>query len=177
MFVKSHETKSFIISNDLRQHIYVRLMVDQYPELAFSTPLSQVIPPGQEAGFDIVFCSQTVKLFNAPITYYINDRPFNFLVQAQADPVSLELNKKKLTFVFPDDSIEMQHTEKVKLTNFGNADAKFKWTNASHIFEPKPMEGIVKSGANIDVEVTFRPPGSTKIDDELLILKIEDGAD
>lgn len=80
VFVKSSETKSFIISNDLRQHIYVRLMVDQYPELAKSSPLSQVIPPGQEAGFDIVFCSQTVKIFNAPITYYINDRPFTFLV-------------------------------------------------------------------------------------------------
>lgn len=33
-------------------------MVDQYPELRNSTPLSQVVPPGQEAGFDIVFCSQ-----------------------------------------------------------------------------------------------------------------------
>jgi len=32
-------------------------MVDAYPELQMSTPLSQVIPPGQEAGFDIVFCS------------------------------------------------------------------------------------------------------------------------
>jgi hypothetical protein len=34
VFVKSTSTKSFIISNDLRQHIYVRMMVDQYPELA-----------------------------------------------------------------------------------------------------------------------------------------------
>lgn len=82
VFVKSQTVRSFNVSNDLRQNIYVRLMVDQYPELQQSTPLSQVIPPGQEAGFDIVFCSQKVKTFNAPITYYINDRPFNFLVQA-----------------------------------------------------------------------------------------------
>jgi hypothetical protein len=87
-----------VVTNDLRQHIYVRLMVDAYPELRMSSPLSQVIPPGQEAGFDIVFCSQSVKSFSAPITYYINDRPFNFLVTAQADPVSLELSKKKLNF-------------------------------------------------------------------------------
>ena len=46
VFVKSETTKSFYISNDLRQNIYVRLMVDQYPELRNSTPLSQVIPPG-----------------------------------------------------------------------------------------------------------------------------------
>jgi len=88
----------------------VRLMVDQYPELAQSYPLSQVVPPGQEAGFDIVFCSKTVKIFNAPITYYINDRPFTFLVQAQADPVSLELSKKVLKFSFPDDNIDMFYT-------------------------------------------------------------------
>ena len=80
VFVKSSTTKSFIVTNDLRQHIYVRLLVDQYTELQQSSPLSQVIPPGQEAGFDIVFCSQTTKTFSAPITYYINDRPFNFLV-------------------------------------------------------------------------------------------------
>ena len=80
VFVKSETVKSFNISNELRQHIYVRLMVDQYPELRNSSPLSQGIPPGQEAGFDIVFCSQTVKSFNVPITYYINDRPFTFLV-------------------------------------------------------------------------------------------------
>lgn len=98
VFVKSHATKSFVVTNDLRQNIYVRLMVDQYPELQMSTPLSQVIPAGQEAGFDIVFCSQTVRSFSAPITYYINDRPFNFLVTAQSDPVSLELSKKKLHF-------------------------------------------------------------------------------
>lgn len=82
VFVKSNATKSFVVTNDLRQNIYVRLMVDAYPELQMSTPLSQVIPPGQEAGFDIVFCSQSVKSFSAPITYYINDRPFNFLVTA-----------------------------------------------------------------------------------------------
>jgi len=73
VFVKSSTTKSFIVTNDLRQHIYVRLLVDQYSELQQSSPLSQVIPPGQEAGFDIVFCSKETKTFSAPITYYIND--------------------------------------------------------------------------------------------------------
>jgi hypothetical protein len=40
VFVKSKATKSFVVTNDLRQNIYVRLMVDQYPELQMSTPLS-----------------------------------------------------------------------------------------------------------------------------------------
>lgn len=127
VFVKSQSTKSFIITNDLRQNIYVRLMVDAYPELRMSTPLSQVIPPGQEAGFDIIFCSQTITQFSAPITYYINDRPFNFLVTAQAEPASLELSKKNMKFNFSDDSMDMFVTQTLNLTNFGNATAKFNW--------------------------------------------------
>ena len=80
--MKSSTTKSFIVTNDLRQHIFVRLLVDRFPELCNSSPLSQVIPPGQEAGFDIVFCSHMVKTFKQTITYFINDRPFNFQVLA-----------------------------------------------------------------------------------------------
>jgi hypothetical protein len=55
-------------------------MVDAYPELQMSTPLSQVISPRQEAGFDLVFCCQSVYSLSALITYYIKERPFNFLV-------------------------------------------------------------------------------------------------
>ena len=40
VFVKSSTQKSFIVTNDLRQHIYVRLLVDQYPELQKRSPLS-----------------------------------------------------------------------------------------------------------------------------------------
>ena len=127
VFVKSSTTKSFIVTNDLRQHIYVRLLVDQYSELQQSSPLSQVIPPGQEAGFDIVFCSGTTKTFSAPITYYINDRPFNFLVQAQADPVVLDVSKKVLRFEFSDENMDMSVTEQLVISNHGNASASYRW--------------------------------------------------
>ena len=115
------------MTNDLRQHIYVRLLVDKYPELIQSSPLSQVIPPGQEAGFDIVFCSQTTKTFKVPITYFINDRPFNFQVLAQADAVVLDVSKKALKFEFDDDNMNMSVTETLTISNFGNANARFQW--------------------------------------------------
>jgi hypothetical protein len=174
VFVKSQATKSFVVTNDLRQNIYVRLMVDAYPELQMSTPLSQVIPPGQEAGFDIVFCSQTVKSFSGPITYYINDRPFNFLVTAQADPVSLELSKKKLQFNFNEDSMEMSATQSLMLTNYGNAPAKFTWQHPSQTFIPKPMTDDVPAGSSLKIDVVFNPNGP-KSDEETLFLKIQDG--
>jgi hypothetical protein len=58
VFVKSTATKSFVVTNDLRQHIHVRLVITD-KELMKTSPVSQVIPPGQEAGFDITFCSDS----------------------------------------------------------------------------------------------------------------------
>ena len=170
VFVKSSTTKSFIVTNDLRQHIYVRLLVDQYPELQQSSPLSQVIPPGQEAGFDIVFCSQTTKTFSAPITYYINDRPFNFLVQAQADPVVLDVSKKVLRFEFSDENMDMSVTEQLVISNQGNAKARYKWqVPSSGAFVPEPAVDEVAAGSSKSVQVTFRPT-SQRSEEELLVL-------
>ena len=175
VFVKSSTTKSFIVTNDLRQHIYVRLLVDQYPELQQSSPLSQVIPPGQEAGFDIVFRSETTKTFSAPITYYINDRPFNFLVQAQADPVVLDVSKKVLKFEFSEENMDMSVTEQLVISNHGNASASYRWqVPASMAFVPEPAVDEVAAGSSKSVQVTFRPTGQ-RSEEELLVLSIEDG--
>ena len=60
-----------------------------------------MIPPGQEAGFDITFCSDAPQAvnFKKDITYYINETtPFKFRVQAQAEPVTLDISKKVLKF-------------------------------------------------------------------------------
>jgi len=175
VFVKSSTTKSFIVTNDLRQHIYVRLLVDQYSELQQSSPLSQVIPPGQEAGFDIVFCSKETKTFSAPITYYINDRPFNFLVQAQADPVVLDVSKKVLRFEFSDENMDMTVTEQLVISNHGNASASYKWqVPPGMAFVPEPLEDEVAAGSSKSVQVTFRPTGQKEgksyIEEELLVL-------
>lgn len=175
VFVKSSTTKSFLVANDLRQHIYVRLLVDQHPELAQSSPLSQVIPPGQEAGFDIVFCSLTTKTFSAPITYYINDRPFSFLVQAQADPVVLDVSKKVLRFEFSDDNMDMSVTQSLVISNFGNAGAKYRWqVPASGAFVPEPLEDEVAAGASKNVLVTFKSTG-LRSEEEIMVLQIDDG--
>ena len=45
VFVKSTTTKSFVVTNDLRQHIHVRLVITD-KELMKTSPMSQVIPPG-----------------------------------------------------------------------------------------------------------------------------------
>ena len=125
-----------------------------------------------------MFCSQQVKSFNVPITYYINDRPFTFLVQAQADPVSLELSTKILRFAFTDDSndTEMSVKQTLEVTNQGNAPAKFSWENISKIYVPSPLSDIVPPGESRKVTVVFNPPGP-RVDEETLTMKIEDGAE
>jgi hypothetical protein len=138
----------------------VRLLVDKYPELAQSSPLSQVIPPGQEAGFDIVFCSQTVKTFEEKITYFVNDKPFNFGVHARADPVVLHVSKQMLKFEFDDDNMDMSVTETLTITNNGNAKARFHWvTPPTGTFMPDPPADEVAAGRHKQVKVTFRPQG------------------
>lgn len=78
----------------------MRLVIED-KELMKTNPVSQVIPPGQEAGFDITFCSDSPQAltFKKEVTYFINDSiPFKFRVQAIAKPVSLEVSKKNLKF-------------------------------------------------------------------------------
>lgn len=154
----------------------MRVLFDQYPELAQSTPVSQCIPPGQEAGFDIVFCSQKPKNFHAPVTYLINDRPFTFLVTASADPVSLALSKKTLKFNFNDESMDMSVKMALMVTNEGNAPAEFNWLYSTGVYTPSPLSDIVPAGGTKRVEINFNPAGP-KNDDEILIMQVKDGAD
>ncbi len=55
----------------------------------------------------------------------------------------------KLTFT--EDNAEMETSEILRLTNNGNAEAKFKWiTSEKKIFSVKPEEGTVPNGKYIE---------------------------
>ena len=71
--------------------------------------------------------------------------------------------------------MDMSITENVVITNTGNATAKFRWnTNNSGIFTCNPAEDEVGPGSSKITKITFTPPGP-KSEEELLILRIEDG--
>ena len=114
--------------------------------------------------------------FKKDITYFINDTvPFKFRVQAQAEPVSLDVSKKLLKFQFPDDCTDMSITESVVITNTGNATAKYKWvTSGANVFVPHPLQDEVAPGSSKVCKVTFTPPGA-KSEEEMITLKIDDG--
>jgi len=46
--------RSLNITNRLNQYVLIELKCDASPELAKSAPQSQVVPPGECAGFDII---------------------------------------------------------------------------------------------------------------------------
>jgi len=92
-------------------------------------------------------------------------------VTAQADPVSLELSKKKLQFSFNEESMEMSASQSLMLTNYGNAPAKFTWQYPSSVFVPSPISDMVPAGSSLKIDVTFNPNGP-KADDEVMFLKI-----
>jgi len=63
-----------------------------------------------------------------------------------------------------------------EVTNQGNAPARFSWENLSKIYVPFPLSDMVPPGESRKVTVLFNPPGP-RVDEEVLIMKIEDGAD
>ncbi len=175
--MKSTTTKSFIVTNDLRQHIRVYLELGGLPELEKSTPRSQIIPPGQEAGFDLVFRSEEKKQFKGVVSYFVNDTQFKFLVSANAEPVVLDVQKKALKFQFADDNMDMSISEIVTITNNGNATAKYRWnynSSGTGLFIPSPVEDEIPAKSSKTAKITFTPNGP-KPDEEILTLKIEDG--
>ena len=68
----STEVRSFTVTNNLEQNVFVELRIDT-PGMQMTAPLSQVIPPLQTAGFDVAFSSNTqIKSFMKTITYTVN---------------------------------------------------------------------------------------------------------
>ena len=141
VFVKSEETKYFTVTNDLRQYILVKIDADAAELIVH--PKSYVIPALQTASFGITFKSAKAQLFKRFVTYSINERPFKFQIEAKAEPVILEPNRRTLKFFFSDELERTKH-EYISLKNDGNSAACFKFSQTS-IFKISPMKGKVAS--------------------------------
>jgi len=123
--------------------------------------MEQIIPPGKEACFEIIYSPNIKGVFHNTISYYINDcHPFGFLIDAVSEPVQLHLSRNNIKFQFSDDNTNMFLSEEVILTNGGNADAEFKWSfKENGLFRPEPSEGVVKKGSSMPVHIIFTPQG------------------
>ena len=158
--VNSTTKKSFAVSNDLKQTILVELLITNgHEELQNTSPLSQVIPPGATAGFDVTFFSRVEQDYCQSFNYVINGlHTYKLSLQAEVQPITLNLEKDLVEFSFSSDSMERSTFENVKITNPGNATATFT-SNVprSSAFSVDPTSCTIPEGQSEILTLTFTP--------------------
>ena len=166
--VYSTSVKSFNITNNLQQHIFVTMNYE-FDELSKSSPSSQIVLPKQTAGFDIRFCSTTQKNFSKTIQYTINNiHKYSFTVNAQVVPIDLQLSRQSIEFRFSPDSISPHIKEFVIIQNKSNATAEYTWSGLTPNFTISQNSGSIEPLKSQNIEITYTP--TTRAHDETTLL-------
>ncbi|RYH29020.1 hypothetical protein EON65_10030 [archaeon] len=111
--------KNFAIQNSLKQSILASVS-DLDIELQQSKHLTQIIPEGCIAGFDIYFSSRVVGKVKKSFTYKVNNiHTFKVHVQAEVVPIELVMNKKEVIMEFAQDYLKPTLSTEVVLSNPG----------------------------------------------------------
>lgn len=172
--VFSNIAKSFSIQNNLQQNILVTMKYE-YEELSESTPMSQIIPPGQIGGFDIKFTSKKPQNFMKQIQYVINGHhTYSFNVCAHVVPIDVQLSRSSIDFRFTSDSTLPIIKEYVTLSNKSNSTAEFNWCDVLPPFYIENQKGYIEAGKSIGIEIVYRP-GTKSLDEQTLTCEIVGG--
>jgi len=164
--VGSLSAKNFVVSNDLKRSVLVKIE-DLEPELQQSKALSQVIPEGCVAGFDVYFCSRTIGKFKRSFTWKINGfHSSKCFVLADVVPIELVLSKQVITMEFAQDSLMSSLTQEILITNPGNAHGEFLWGNAG-AFHCTPERGTINPGKSTVVAIRWTPSSGKRNEEEL----------
>mmetsp|Transcript_140642 Transcript_140642/g.244902 ORF Transcript_140642/g.244902 Transcript_140642/m.244902 type:complete len:2974 (-) Transcript_140642:636-9557(-) len=179
--VGSRNTKSFFVSNDLKTNIQIMVPTNIRDELKDSSPMSQVVPPGATAGFDIVFQSSSVQTFQQAIFFTLNDHhKLKFVVFAEVVPKDLGLSVDEMLFRFNEFVLDSTLTQPITITNHGNAEAKFEWLEDGPImpgnkpFTIEPLTGSIPALGSATANITY-DPGSVIESVVTMRLKVEGG--
>ncbi|RYE98072.1 MAG: hypothetical protein EOO41_02805, partial [Methanobacteriota archaeon] len=122
--------KNFTVVNDLPQFVLVQLQLqpERHAALSATTPLSQLLPSGGVAGFDVTFQSSTPCDVHEPVRFIINGQhKQQFAVHARATPITLQLSRRDVQFRFAQDSVEQTVSDFLMLHNPGTSPAAFTW--------------------------------------------------
>ena len=165
IFKNSEKSQTFWVKNNHRNHIFVKLEIDNnMPDLQRTYPKSHVIAPGEIQGFRIVLFSSIVRKSIYPVKYTINYKhSFKLRVFAEIILVKLDIQNtfNKFTFrndKFEKDKVEMSVTQKLRLFNGGNAPAEIFWDkNKEKAFNISPMKDTIMPHSEKEVTVVFNP--------------------
>lgn len=106
-------------------HILVEIV--PFQEIKDSTPKSQVIPPNQTAGFDIVLDTSSPGSFTNKFQYIINgNHTYLITVIANIKPIEVTMNSSVLNFKLPNDSFQNYCCQNLLLFNNSNSIAKYQ---------------------------------------------------
>ena len=159
--VFSTNVKSFCVQNGLKTHIQVKIPVSIRDELRQSFPASQVIPPGQTAGFDINFKSDSEQNFTQAMWFQLNDNhKLKFLLLAEAVPIDIGLSQEKMDFRFSDFVLDPTLTQHLTLTNKGNSAAQFDWNlddSKEQAFSFYPSSDTIPPHGQRNIDITYTP--------------------
>ena len=173
MSVFSEERRVFELTNDLDQHILVKMEFEK--EFSKSGPASQVIPPKQTASFDIVFVANEQKRYMKPIAYVINNQHrFGVSVCAQIVAIDVSLSKRSIEFSFPEGVTTPYVSEQVKILNNSKAIVHYQWSSVNSGFSIRPEKGRIGPNGSDIAEVTYTP-GTVPKSECTAVLKVVGG--
>mmetsp|Transcript_18627 Transcript_18627/g.36432 ORF Transcript_18627/g.36432 Transcript_18627/m.36432 type:complete len:3020 (+) Transcript_18627:106-9165(+) len=175
LFLDATGKKTFTVTNDLETYIIVNIDVTD-DELKQSGPLSQMVPPGETAEFDMIFQSSVVQDFKKSVAYTINGHHnYTFIAQAEVVPTALEMSKEELFFSFGTDNMSFHVTETLMLTNPSNVVVDFWWTSGNDVFSVYPLKGRLEAFKTTKVEVSYVPKFSQKRFEAEIFLHVKNG--
>jgi hypothetical protein len=167
--VGSTTRRCFTVVNGVDQMIHVSIHPERHTELALSSPLSQVIPPGGTGGFDIMFSPTVEGDFASSVKYSVNGQhSFNFSISAHVVPPCVELSTTEMRFAFGGDNLNPSVTKSLTLTNPGNAPVEVE-ASPLPAFHCEPQTLTLPARGSQDVEVTFDPTYGAPSEDMLLL--------
>ena len=172
--VHSSDVRSFQITNNLQFHILVSMNYD-CDELKDSTPVSQVVPPHETCGFDIIISSDTPQKFNRPIQYIVNnDLVYSVNVVANIVPINVSLTPDVLVFEFPEDYARPYVKQFVTLENKSTATAEFSWSGFDSVFTNHNLQGSIPPHGKYKAEITYRPDNNPHVESSA-VLNVKSG--
>jgi hypothetical protein len=164
--VGSMSAKNFVVFNGLKKSI--RISIDELEmELQQSKALTQVIPEGCLAGFDIYFTCRNLGKHKKSFTWKINDlHSFKVHVVAEVVPIEVQMSRSEAVMEFPADSLKPTLSTDIILTNPGNAFADFLWGSAG-AFTCDPEKGSIAPGKAAVISLTWDPHSSKRTEEEI----------
>ncbi|EAY03720.1 hypothetical protein TVAG_473440 [Trichomonas vaginalis G3] len=174
--ILSKQRRSFNITNTLNQFILVTMEYESQ-ELSLSTPLSQVVPPKQTAGFDIIFMSENVGEFRQTIHYTVNkSHGFQFDVVADAIPIEVNLSEDLLDFTFPNENYtDLTVCKTINIMNDSTAIVDYKWLSFDDTtFSVDSERGKINPNSNAKTMIIYRP-GSKPYSEQTVKLSFTGG--